>query len=153
MSLRGYLHQLDRRGDLVHVTTPISKTYEIAGVLKQLEPRPVLFECVTESPFRVMGNLFCSKASFADYFVICTGRSDTQVQAIADSVKQGMKKFGKALDIEGMTEGKWIVIDYGDVIVHIFQEEQRRYYDLDELWSAAPAMVIPEEFLWEGKGE
>lgn len=70
MSLRDYLHRLDQRGDLVHVTAPISKTYEIAGVLKQLEPRPVLFECVKESAFRVMGNLFCSKAAFADYFGI-----------------------------------------------------------------------------------
>ncbi len=92
-------------------------------------------------------------SSIADYLVLASGRSDKQVQAIADSVKQGMKKFGKALDIEGMTEGKWVVIDYGDVIVHIFQEEQRRYYDLDELWSAAPVVAIPEEFLWEGKGE
>jgi ribosome-associated protein len=92
-------------------------------------------------------------SSIADYLVLASGRSDKQVQAIADSVKQGMKKFGKALDIEGMTEGKWVVIDYGDVIVHIFQEEQRRYYDLDELWSAAPALAIPEEYLWEGKGE
>lgn len=70
MALREYLQRLDQRGDLIHVTAPISKTYEIAGVLKQLEPRPVLFECVTESPFRVMGNLFCSKAAFADYFNI-----------------------------------------------------------------------------------
>ncbi len=92
-------------------------------------------------------------SSIADYLVLASGRSDKQVQAIADSVKQGMRKLGKALDIEGMTEGKWVVIDYGDVIVHIFQEEQRRYYDLDELWSAAPAVAIPEEFLWEGKGE
>ena len=92
-------------------------------------------------------------SSIADYLVLASGRSDKQVQAIADSVKQGMKKFGKALDIEGMTEGKWVVIDYGDVIVHVFQEEQRRYYDLDELWSAAPAVAIPEEFLWEGKVE
>jgi ribosome-associated protein len=92
-------------------------------------------------------------SSIADYLVLASGRSDKQVQAIADSVKQGMKKFGKVLDIEGMTEGKWVVIDYGDVIVHIFQEEQRRYYDLDELWSVAPAVAIPEEYLWEGKGE
>jgi 2,5-furandicarboxylate decarboxylase 1 len=70
MSLRDYLRQLDERGDLIKVSAPVSKTYEIAGVLKQLEPKPVLFECVTESPFRVMGNLFCDKASFADYFGI-----------------------------------------------------------------------------------
>ena len=70
MPLRNYLHKLDERGELIKVSAPISKTYEIAGVLKQLEPKPVLFEGVKESPFRVMGNLFCDKASFADYFGI-----------------------------------------------------------------------------------
>ncbi len=90
-------------------------------------------------------------SSIADYLVLASGRSDKQVQAIADSVRQGLKKYGKALDIEGVKEGQWIVIDYGDVIVHIFQEEIRRYYNLDELWSAAPSIPIPEEFQWEGK--
>ncbi len=90
-------------------------------------------------------------SSIADYLVLANGRSDKQVQAIADSVKQGLKKFGKALDIEGMTEGKWVVIDYGDVIVHVFQEDVRHYYNLDELWSKAPVVEIPAEFLWEGK--
>ena len=90
-------------------------------------------------------------SSIADYLVLASGRSDKQTQAIADSIRQGLKKFGKALDIEGVKEGKWIVIDYGDVIVHIFQEEVRRYYNLDDLWSAAPSLSIPEEFLWEGK--
>ncbi len=52
--------------------------------------------------------------------------------------------------MEGLEEGNWIVIDYGDVIVHIFQEEMRRYYNLDELWSAAPILEIPEEGGWEG---
>jgi 2,5-furandicarboxylate decarboxylase 1 len=70
MSLRDYLHQLEERGDLIKIAAPISKIYEIAGVLKQLEPKPVLFDCVTKAPFRVTGNLFCDKASFADYFGI-----------------------------------------------------------------------------------
>lgn len=70
MSLRDYLLQLEARGSLRRVHKPISKTYEIAGVLKKLEPDPILFEHVTESAFRVMGNLFCSKAAFADYFGI-----------------------------------------------------------------------------------
>ena len=70
MSVRDYVRKLDDRGDLVKVTAPISKAYEIAGVLKKLEPKPVLFECVKESAFRVMGNLFCSKAAFAAYFGI-----------------------------------------------------------------------------------
>ncbi|MBN1218141.1 MAG: UbiD family decarboxylase [Anaerolineae bacterium] len=70
MSLRDYLKKLEDQGELVKVTTPISKTYQIAGVLKQLEPRSVLFETVKESEFRVIGNLFCTKTAFADYFGI-----------------------------------------------------------------------------------
>lgn len=90
-------------------------------------------------------------SSIADYLVLASGRSDKQVQAIADSVRQGLKKFGKVLDIEGEKEGNWVVIDYGDVIVHIFQEELRRRYDLDELWSAAPEVEIPAEYRWEDR--
>ena len=65
MSLRTYLNQLETRGELLRIKAPVSTTYEIAGLLKQLQPRPVLFEQVQDSPFRVAGNLFCSKASFA----------------------------------------------------------------------------------------
>ena len=90
-------------------------------------------------------------SSIADYLVLATGRSDKQVQAIAESVRQGMKSFGNALDIEGEKEGNWVVIDYGDVIVHVFQEEFRRRYDLDGLWSAAPEVEIPAEHRWEDK--
>lgn len=90
-------------------------------------------------------------SSIADYLVLASGRSDRQAQAIADSVKKGLKKYGKTLDVEGLKEGNWIVIDYGDVLVHIFQEEIRRYYDLDGLWSAAPQEEIPDAYLWEGK--
>ena len=84
-------------------------------------------------------------SSIADYLVLTSGRSDKQAQAIADAVKQGLKEFGKALDVEGLREGNWIVIDYGDVIVHVFKEEVRRYYNLDELWNAAPSLEIPED--------
>lgn len=70
MSLRDNLHQLESQRRLVRVATPVSKTFEIAGVLKRLEPQPVLFEHVKESAFPVVGNLFCSKAAFADYFGI-----------------------------------------------------------------------------------
>lgn len=70
MSLRDYIRRLDERGALIHVTAPISRTHEIAGVLKKLEPAPVLFENVRESAFPVIGNLFCSKTAFADYFGI-----------------------------------------------------------------------------------
>ena len=88
-------------------------------------------------------------STIADYLVIATGTSDKQVQAIAESIRSGLKMYGKAIDIEGKKEGKWIVIDYGDVIVHIFIEDLRSYYNLDELWSAAPKVAIPEEYQWE----
>ena len=70
MSFRSYLKTVDGQNRVVKVTAPISKTYEVAGLLKKLEPGPVLFEHVKESPFRVVGNLFCNKAAFADYFGI-----------------------------------------------------------------------------------
>jgi ribosome-associated protein len=84
-------------------------------------------------------------SSIADYLVLADGHSDKQVQAIADSVKKGLKKYGKALDIEGVREGNWVIIDYGDVIVHIFHEEMRRYYNLDELWLHAREEEVPAD--------
>jgi ribosome-associated protein len=89
-------------------------------------------------------------SSIADYLVLASGRSDKQAQAIADSVKKGLMTFDKILDVEGLREGNWIVIDYGDVIVHIFQEKVRRYYNLDDLWNAAPGLEIPQEDHGEG---
>lgn len=88
-------------------------------------------------------------SSIADYLVLADGRSDKQVQAIADSVKKGLKKFGKPLDVEGVREGNWIIIDYGDVIVHVFHEEMRNYYKLDELWTRAPEVELPANYVLE----
>ncbi len=84
-------------------------------------------------------------SSIADILVIISGSSDKQNQAIADNIRTGLKKFGKVNDIEGATEGKWIVMDYGDVLVHIFQNDLRRYYDLDGLWKMAPEMELPAD--------
>ena len=83
-------------------------------------------------------------SSIADYLVIISGASDKQNQAIADNIRIGWKKNGKVRDIEGENEGKWIVIDYGDVLVHIFHDQLRRYYDLDGLWSMAPDLELPK---------
>jgi 2,5-furandicarboxylate decarboxylase 1 len=70
MSLRDYLHKLDRQKTLLHVDTLVSKKLEISGILKKMEPTPVLFENVHEAPFPIVGNIFCSKSAFADYFGI-----------------------------------------------------------------------------------
>ena len=88
-------------------------------------------------------------STIADYLVLATGSSDKQTQAIAESVRHGLKKFGKPIDIEGLKDGNWVVIDYGDVILHAFKEDLRRYYNLDELWANAPQVEIPAEYQWE----
>lgn len=88
-------------------------------------------------------------SSIADYLVLASGRSDKQVQAIADSVKVGLKPWDRPIDMEGADEGRWVVIDYGDIIVHVFQEELRSVYNLDELWGRAGKVSIPKEYLWE----
>lgn len=77
--------------------------------------------------------------SFADTFVLATGRSDRQVRAIADSVREAFEAAGgRVLGVEGLEEARWVLLDLGDVIVHVFQPDVRRYYDLDRLWSDAP---------------
>lgn len=84
--------------------------------------------------------------SYADYFLICGGRSDRQVQAIAQSIETELKKEGhRALGVEGLSQGRWVLLDFGDVIVHIFQESVRRFYDLEGLWIDARRVDIAEQ--------
>lgn len=85
--------------------------------------------------------------SLADYFLICTGRSDTQVQAITQSVEENLGRLGiRPLSVEGYPHGQWVVIDYGDVVVHVFDEPVREFYDLERLWSRAPRVRLPEPY-------
>ena len=77
----------------------------------------------------------------ADYFLICTGTSDIQVQAIADHLKESFKKKGyELMRKEGYREARWVLLDYGDLIVHVFQPEERAFYNLERLWSNAPEL-------------
>ena len=83
------------------------------------------------------------QASFTDYFVVVSGRSIRQVQALADHVENSLRKEKiKPLGIEGAREDAWMLMDYGDVIVHIFYEPTREYYDLEGLWSEAPEVAL-----------
>lgn len=80
-----------------------------------------------------------SISSFTDYFLICSGRSDRQVQAIARSIDEDLRKAGiRPLGMEGFEEGKWILMDYEDVLVHVFLDPVRKFYDLEGLWLDAP---------------
>jgi ribosome-associated protein len=81
--------------------------------------------------------------SFADAFVFLTGGSDRQVAAIADSIQQAMKEIDeKPLGVEGLEDGRWVLMDLNDVIVHIFQPDVREHYDLERLWSDAPRIDL-----------
>lgn len=74
----------------------------------------------------------------ADYFVLLTGRSSTQVQAIADSIEEKLTEQGvKLLRREGYQEARWILLDFGSVVVHVFRDEDRRFYSLERLWGDA----------------
>ncbi len=82
--------------------------------------------------------------SYTDYFVICTGRSDRQVKAIHDAIHQGMKDEHGLLPgrVEGLSQAQWILMDYLDVVVHVFTPEMREFYRLEQLWGEAPALAL-----------
>ena len=85
-------------------------------------------------------------ASFTEYFVLCTGANARQVGAIADSVEEQLRKVGKRpLHTEGYSSAEWILLDYGDFIVHIFSSASRRFYDLERLWRDAGRVEIKDE--------
>jgi len=91
-------------------------------------------------------------SSFADVFVVATGRSDRQVRAIADSIEMTMKQAGAVpLGIEGYAEGRWVLIDLDDVIVHVFVPEAREHYDIERLWSDAPQLSFARAQRAEGE--
>lgn len=85
--------------------------------------------------------------SFADYFVICSGSNSRQIQAISDEIGLRLKKsLGETpLSVEGYTNAEWILMDYGDFLVHVFSEQARQYYDLERLWRHAKEVAIPEK--------
>ena len=81
-----------------------------------------------------------------DYFIICTGNTDRQVRTIAEEVEHTLKRAGfPAIGGEGEAEGKWVLVDFADVVVHVFQPEERDFYRLEKLWSDAPRLGLPED--------
>lgn len=88
--------------------------------------------------------------SIADYFLIASGNSSRQVQAIARHLNRRMREEGfRALGIEGEQEGHWVLLDYGDVVIHIFYESIREFYDLEGLWIEAPTVNLEDFHQYE----
>ncbi|MEH7887110.1 ribosome silencing factor [Bacillus sp. JJ1609] len=82
----------------------------------------------------------------ADYFIICHGNSDKQVQAIAREIREKALEMGHDLKrMEGFDEARWVLIDIGDVVVHVFHKEERSYYNLERLWGDAPIENVQSE--------
>jgi ribosome-associated protein len=86
-------------------------------------------------------------ASFTEYFIIASGANQRQVQAIADEINEQLKKQLKVrpVRIEGYNGAEWVLLDYGDFIVHIFNKESREFYDLERLWRDAAKVELPED--------
>lgn len=81
-----------------------------------------------------------------DFFVLCSADSDVQVKAIADAVIDGIEKFGiRAWRTEGLVQKQWVILDYIDVVVHIFQKETRKYYNLEKLWGDAKIEIVEDK--------
>lgn len=85
--------------------------------------------------------------SLADYFIICSGRSDRQVQSIAQGIEEKLGEMGiPPLSVEGVSRGQWVLMDFSDVVVHIFYQPLRQFYDLEGLWGHAPRAELPEPY-------
>lgn len=104
---------------------------------------------------RIMQDRYCEQivvldlrevSPVTDYFVIATGTSDRQMMAIADEIRRHGKKRGhRAVGTAGMESGQWILLDFVDVVVHLFDAEHRRYYDLELIWGEAPRVDWQDE--------
>jgi len=114
------------------------------------ETRKRVVLCVNASLEKKANDLIVLKvkeySSVTDYFVICSGASDRQVQAIASSIQETLKKAGiLPLGVEGEAIGKWVLIDYGDFIAHVFYDPVRQFYEIERLWPDAPRMAVADD--------
>jgi ribosome-associated protein len=86
-------------------------------------------------------------ANFAEYFIIASGSNQRQVQAISDEIEEQLKKQlgSRPVRIEGYSSAEWVLMDYGDFIVHVFNKEAREFYDLERLWRDAGKVSLPDD--------
>ena len=102
--------------------------------------------------FQIVGLQISALSSYADGLLICSGGSDRQVGAIANEVQRQLRDQGRRpLHVEGERRAEWVLMDYGDVVIHIFTEERRAYYGLESLWGDAPR--LDAEALAVGNGD
>ena len=103
--------------------------------------------------FQIVGLEVGDLTSYTDSLLICSGASDRQVAAIAGEVQRQLKDAGRRpLHVEGESHADWVLLDYGDFVVHVFTEERRTYYGLDNLWGDAPRLEADDLGVGEANG-
>jgi len=101
---------------------------------------------VQQKGLDIRGVDLSSISDVADFFVLVSGTSDRHVRSIADKIEAELKKDGEtALSRSGNETSRWIILDYGNIVIHVFQQESRQFYNLDELWKNANAIELPVE--------
>jgi ribosome-associated protein len=118
------------------------KETRLARAKKLAEPEPMWREAVKAADAKQAKEIrvldLRDISSFADFFVICSGANSRQIQAIADEIELRLKKKGEQPNsIEGYGNAEWVLMDYGDYLIHVFSEKARTYYDLERLWRDA----------------
>lgn len=121
---------------------------------KNLQAREIAFAAVDYARDKKGDNLILldlrGRSTLTDYLLLVSGRSDRQVLAIAENIHTEFKRLHQLypLSIEGMDKGRWVLLDYGDVTIHVFQQPIREFYDLEGLWSEAPEVAL-EADAWQ----
>jgi ribosome-associated protein len=144
-------HNSTAKEQSLHPTT--SAASQLKAVTKEPEPPPLDERMVTALEAAAEKKAINSVvldlreiASFTDYFVITSGTNERQVQAISDEIVETLKRAGSAAArVEGYKTAEWILLDYGDFVVHVFDEKARTFYDLERLWRESKRVELPGE--------
>jgi ribosome-associated protein len=129
---------------------PVQNT-ELAGRVAEGEDYEKLMVAARAAAGRKAGDMVAIDirkiASFAEFFLICSGTSTRQVKAIADEVQEQLRveRGSRPLHVEGYEKSEWILMDYGDLIVHVFVQESRDFYQLERLWRDAERVQLPAD--------
>jgi ribosome-associated protein len=134
------LHRESVRIEITQTNTPFSELDE--------EVKLALHSAAEKKAFDLVALDLREIASFTEFFIIATGANQRQVQAIADEIEEQLKKQlgSRPVRTEGYSAAEWVLMDYGDFIVHIFEKNAREFYDLERLWRDAKKVELPAEF-------
>jgi ribosome-associated protein len=130
---------------------PRRRQHELSVELVTIAAEAASAKSLDETVVIEVGDLI----AITDYFVISSGRNDRQVKAIAEEVERRVKGHDGSSPraVEGLADARWVLMDYGDFVVHVFDEEARSYYDLERLWSDAPRLSVTASVVRMGRAE